>query len=151
MTKKTRRFIYLIFVLSFLGIGLGLILYGMQDHLVYFVTPSDDIKVNQTVRLGGIVKNNSLKKSANTPTITFIITDGKKDQLVEFTGITPDLFREGQGVVAQGSLAADQVFYANRILAKHDENYMPPPLKKALTKNMPDVCTTPTSNNSKQS
>jgi cytochrome c-type biogenesis protein CcmE len=138
MTRKRRRF----WIVLACGIGLSgalaIVVYVFNDNLVFFVSPSDLSKAGEhgrTVRLGGLVEPNSVIRgtSANAAT-RFRITDGAKDVTVTYSGILPDLFREGQGVVTLGTLRPDGVFVASEVLAKHDENYMPKEVADALKK-----------------
>lgn len=141
MIAKRQRLYLLIFSIAFAAIGLSLILWALSQNLMYFYTPSEldkaDIKPNQTLRIGGLVQKNSVKLEDKN--IYFTITDGQKDLAVEFkNGSLPDLFREGQGVIATGTLSIEnppQIFQATEILAKHDENYMPAGLEKKLKEN----------------
>ena len=133
MTKKKKRVLSLIIGAISVGFGAWLILTSLEDNLLYFHSPSDilvkKIDVTKEMRLGGMVKKASIRKDG-IKTI-FIITDFKHDIETEYSGILPALFREEQGVIAEGHLVHDR-FIAKRILAKHDENYMPPEVKKAL-------------------
>jgi cytochrome c-type biogenesis protein CcmE len=117
-----------------LGIAAYLVLNAFQSNLVFFFTPtqvaSGEAPKNRTFRIGGLVKTGSVKR--DNLTVNFVVTDTAKDMNVSYTGILPDLFREGKGVVAQGKLGADGTFTASEVLAKHDENYMPPEAKQAL-------------------
>jgi cytochrome c-type biogenesis protein CcmE len=112
------------------------ILNAFRSNLVYFFSPTEALAgkapVGELFRLGGMVEKNSVKKSADGLTVDFVITDTNKSIPVHYRGILPDLFREGQGVVVQGKLDADKRFTAREVLAKHDENYMPPEAAKAL-------------------
>jgi cytochrome c-type biogenesis protein CcmE len=138
MTRKRRR----LYVLLACGIGLGsataLVLTAFSDSLVFFVSPSDLAKAQhngRTVRLGGLVQQGSVHRSTEgKPTATFDVTDGASSVKVTYTGILPDLFREGQGVVTLGSLQPDGTFRASEVLAKHDETYMPKEVADALKK-----------------
>jgi cytochrome c-type biogenesis protein CcmE len=135
MTRKQRRGILIGTCLAVLGLAIGLVLYAMRDSIVFFYSPSEvaemQIAPGQRFRLGGLVETGSVVRGEGT-TIRFIITDRAKTVAVTFTGVLPDLFREGQGVVAEGTLEADGVFHADSVLAKHDENYMPPEVAKKL-------------------
>ena len=117
-----------------LGVAAYLVLNAFQSNLVFFFTPtqvaSGEAPKNRTFRIGGLVKSGSVKR--DNLTVNFVVTDTAKDMNVSYTGILPDLFREGKGVVAQGKLGADGKFTAAEVLAKHDENYMPPEAKQAL-------------------
>lgn len=137
-TRKTRRLRIVLAGMTMLGISVALVLFAFQDSLVFFYTPSDlagrDIKPGQRVRLGGLVEEGSVRKSTDGLTTLFVITDLSSTVEVSFTGIPPDLFREGQGVVAEGTLEADGTMVAADVLAKHDENYMPAEVADALKK-----------------
>lgn len=121
-----------------LGLAVGLVLYAMRDSIVFFYSPSDIAEMrlapNQRIRLGGLVEDGSVVRTEGT-TVRFVITDGGKTLPVTFTGVLPDLFREGQGVIAEGTLQDDGVFHADSVLAKHDENYMPPEVAAKLKAN----------------
>ena len=113
------------------------ILKSLEDNVVYFFSPTEiynktNISFGKKMRVGGLVKENSI--SRNDQSINFIITDLKKEIIVSYTGLVPNLFSEGKGVVAEGKLKDKKYFVADKILAKHDENYMPPEVKKALEK-----------------
>ena len=122
--------------MAVLGIATALILNTFQSNLVFFYTPSQiaahEAPTNRSFRIGGLVEQGSLQRQPDGMTVRFVVTDTAKSVPVSFTGILPDLFKEGKGVVAQGSLAADGVFHAREVLAKHDENYMPPEAKDAV-------------------
>tara|TARA_R110000868_G_scaffold244926_8_gene501436 strand:+ start:10262 stop:10732 length:471 start_codon:yes stop_codon:yes gene_type:complete len=137
MTRKNRRAILIVTSLAILGLAVGLVLYAMRDNIVFFYSPSDiaekDIGPGQRIRLGGMVEQGSLAHSGEA-TITFRITDFVKAVSVSYTGILPDLFREGQGVVAEGHMQPDGSFVASTVLAKHDEKYMPPEVAESLKK-----------------
>lgn len=121
------RLLSIILLLSSCSLGIYIILSNLRDNIVFFHTPSeiDKIKINQKIRVGGVVKYNSIYKlSANK--IKFTITDHKQDLQIVYTGILPALFREGQGIIAEGSLDNNIIFTAKKLLTKHDENYRPP-------------------------
>lgn len=138
MTPKRRRLWLLIGSLSVLGVAAALVLTALNDNLVFFYSPTQveqklaekTIAPDRRFRLGGLVEQGSVKKEGQI--VRFTVTDTNKTVNVVYKGILPDLFREGQGVIAEGSLGADGVFSAREILAKHDENYMPPEVAKAL-------------------
>ena len=137
--KKVKKRIFLL-TLSFtiLISIIFIILKSLEKNVVYFLSPSEiykdeNVSLNKKMRLGGLVKVNSLTKDQST--ISFIITDLKKEIVVSFNGLVPNLFSEGKGVVVEGKLKDKKYFIADKILAKHDENYMPPEVKKALEKN----------------
>ena len=132
--KVKLRFIFVILILLSLILSVFLILNSLEENVVYFKSPSDiqileEIK-DKKIRVGGMVKNGSI--STETDKINFIITDFKNEIQVSFTGSVPNLFAEGKGVVAEGYLKDRSFFIAEKILAKHDENYMPPEVKKAI-------------------
>jgi len=133
-TRKTRRLYIVLIGMTMLGLAAGLVLFAFQDSLVFFYTPSDvvgkDIKPGQRVRLGGLVAEGSVEKDGTT--VRFVVTDMMAELPVSYTGILPDLFREGQGVVAEGSLLPNGSLEATSVLAKHDENYMPKEVAEKL-------------------
>jgi cytochrome c-type biogenesis protein CcmE len=121
-----------------LGVVTALVLSAFQENLVFFFTPTE-VAANKapqgrTFRIGGMVEKGSVRRQADGVTVQFVVTDTAKTLPVTFRGALPDLFREGKGVVAQGQLGADGVFRASEVLAKHDENYMPPEAKAAVDK-----------------
>jgi cytochrome c-type biogenesis protein CcmE len=119
-----------------LGIAAALVLSAFQKNLVFFFTPSqvaaNEAPQGRTFRVGGLVESGSVKRQPDGVTVRFVITDTARSIPVVFRGILPDLFREGKGVVTQGRLGPDGVFQASEVLAKHDENYMPPEAADAL-------------------
>ena len=121
--------------LAVLGVAAGLVLYALRDSIVFFDTPSDvfekKIASGERFRLGGLVEKGSVRKPGGAR-VDFAITDTLKVVKVTYTGQLPDLFREEQGVVTEGRLGADGIFVADSVLAKHDENYMPPEVAKAM-------------------
>ena len=135
MTPKKKRFYLLFSAFTFFCFIVGTILIVLQDNILFFYTPSEilekDLKQDEKVRLGGLVEENSVARSDTK--INFTITDLKKTIEVTYEGILPDLFREGQGVIVKGYLQ-NNIFEATEVLAKHDENYMPPEIKKKLKK-----------------
>lgn len=137
MTRKQRRSVLIGVCLAVLGLAVGLVLFALEDSIVFFYSPSDvsekNLKPGQRIRLGGLVEEGSVKRGENT-TVQFTVTDTAKTVSVMYTGVLPDLFREGQGVVTEGRLGSDGVFVADSVLAKHDENYMPPEVAEALKK-----------------
>lgn len=140
--KKRQRLYFVLFVLCALGGAVALSLYALRDNISFFYSPRDIVAMKslndprmaagKTFRLGGLVQEGSVVKSTQETKTSFVVTDGDATLQVHYTGILPDLFREGQGVVATGALAADGSFDARELLAKHDENYMPPEVAKAL-------------------
>jgi cytochrome c-type biogenesis protein CcmE len=135
MTRKQRRGVLIGTSLAVLGLAVGLVLYAMRDSIVFFYTPSEvakmEIAPGQRIRLGGLVDKGSVVRGEGT-SVRFAITDMTESLPVTFEGVLPDLFREEQGVVAEGTLTADGTFHADSVLAKHDENYMPPEVAKKL-------------------
>jgi cytochrome c-type biogenesis protein CcmE len=121
-----------------LGVVAALVLSAFRENLVFFFTPSQivahEAPQGRTFRIGGMVEKGSVKRQADGVTVQFLVTDTAKTIPVTYRGPLPDLFREGKGVVAQGQLGADGVFRASEVLAKHDENYMPPEAKAAVDK-----------------
>jgi cytochrome c-type biogenesis protein CcmE len=137
MTRKQRRLTIIGGSLVVLGLAAALVLNAMRDSIVFFSTPKmvaeRHIQPGKRFRLGGLVQPGSLKRGDNLK-ITFDVSDGSAELPVSYQGILPDLFREGQGVVAEGALDASGVFRADTVLAKHDENYMPKDVADALKK-----------------
>ena len=133
---KMLRLYLLVASLCLFGVAVGLALYASQSRIVYFFSPTDIAadppETGRVVRLGGLVEVGSVQRSGDGATISFNITDLKNTVSVTYRGVLPDLFREGQGVVVQGSAGSDEVFTAAEVLAKHDETYMPPEVAKAL-------------------
>jgi cytochrome c-type biogenesis protein CcmE len=121
-----------------LGVAAALVLAAFQKNLVFFFTPTQvaakEAPHDRTFRVGGLVATGSVKRAADGVTVQFVVTDTAQSIPVVYKGILPDLFREGKGVVTQGRLGTDGVFVANEVLAKHDENYMPPEAGEALAK-----------------
>lgn len=136
MTRKRRRLYLLTVCLLLLGAATALVLTAFEDNLVFFYSPTDlaakELRPGERIRLGGLVEEESLVRQEGSATVTFRITDLTRSVLVTYTGLLPDLFREGQGVVTQGALRSDGIFEAQEVLAKHDENYMPPEVEEAL-------------------
>ena len=134
MTPKRRRLWLLVGSLATLGGAAALVLTALSDNLVFFYSPSQvaekAIAPDRRFRLGGLVEAGSVQK--NGEEVRFTVTDTHKTMPVVYRGLLPDLFREGQGVIAEGTLRADGVFVAREVLAKHDENYMPPEVAKAI-------------------
>ena len=135
-SKKVKSRLSIFIVLLFFSIiAIFFIFKSLEKNIVYFFSPTEiynksDISLNKIIRIGGLVKKNSIKK--DNKFIIFTITDLKNEIIVSYEGIVPNLFSEGKGVVAEGKLKDKKYFVANKILAKHDENYMPPEVKKAL-------------------
>lgn len=138
MKPRHKRIAIIVAGLAVLGIATALVLNAFQSNLVFFFTPtqvvSNEAPVGKAFRIGGMVEEGSLKREADGLTVHFKVTDTAKAIPVTYSGILPDLFREGKGVVAQGKLGPDGVFRASEVLAKHDENYMPPEAAEAVAK-----------------
>ena len=139
LTKKVKKRVsFLSLLLIFLVLGVFFILKSLTNNILYFKSPTDikliqEVNINKKIRIGGMVKTNSL--NINDKEIKFIVTDFKNDLFVSYSGTVPNLFSEGKGVVAEGYLKDRSFFEASKILAKHDENYMPPEVKAALEEN----------------
>jgi cytochrome c-type biogenesis protein CcmE len=135
MTRKQRRAVFILLTVSVLALAVLLVAVALRDTIVFFFTPREvaerAIPAGKRIRLGGLVAEGSLKRGAGMQ-VEFAITDRTKTITVSYRGILPDLFREGQGVVAEGTLDGAGHFLADVVLAKHDENYMPPEVAKAL-------------------
>ena len=137
MSSRFQRLLLIIFSITLISIAIFLILFNSKKNLIFFYTPSEfhssNVKINEKVRIGGFVKEGSiLQKDGNL--YEFIITDNDKNIYVSYKGVLPDLFREGQGAVIEGSLIKNNYVLANTVFAKHDENYIPATLKNQLKK-----------------
>jgi cytochrome c-type biogenesis protein CcmE len=136
MKPRHKRLIAIVGGVAALGIAAALVLTAFQQNLVFFFTPSQvaaqEAPVGRTFRIGGMVEKGSVKREGVE--VRFVVTDTAKSIAVVYSGALPDLFREGKGVVAQGQLGADGIFRAREVLAKHDENYMPPEAAHAVEK-----------------
>lgn len=137
MTRKQKRLALIGSALAVLGVAVGLVLFALRDNVVFFYGPSEMVQkhvgAGVRLRIGGLVEQGSLVRLEGK-SVTFNVTDGAEKVPVAYTGLLPDLFREGQGVVAEGALDAHGVFQADSILAKHDERYMPREVADALKK-----------------
>jgi len=135
--RKQRLFIIL-FMLAGIGLAVGLMLVALQENINLFYTPQQiadgEAPKDRTIRAGGMVVEGSVKRAEDDLTVEFKATDGVAEVTIQYTGILPDLFRENQGIVALGKLNENNVFIASEVLAKHDENYMPPEVADALEK-----------------
>jgi cytochrome c-type biogenesis protein CcmE len=135
--RKQRRLAFAITLLLAGGGAAGLAVFALQDNVLFFYSPTDivdhpeKVPTGRVFRIGGLVQNGSVKRDAGLD-VHFVVTDGKNAVPVNFSGVLPDLFREGQGVVALGTRDTDGVFKASEVLAKHDETYMPPEVVDAL-------------------
>jgi len=138
LKNRTRRGLWIAAGLAGLGVAATLVLNAFQSNLVFFLTPTqvaaNEAPRDRSFRIGGLVEAGSVVRDKDALTVRFRVTDTAKTIPVTYTGILPDLFREGKGVVAQGRIGTDGVFKASEVLAKHDENYMPPEAADALKK-----------------
>ena len=138
LSKKVKsRILFLVLLLLLATVVIFFIFKSLEENIVYFFSPSEiydkpNISLNEKIRIGGLVKEDSIFKDQTS--IKFIITDLKKEIIVSYSGLVPNLFSEGKGVIAEGELKDKKYFVADKILAKHDENYMPPEVSKALEK-----------------
>ncbi len=137
-SRKRQRLWLVSLVFVLLGGAVALVLNAFEENIVFFRSPKDiaagNTEVGRLIRIGGLVEDGSLKRTAGSSEVNFNITDGAATITVTYKGILPDLFREGQGIVAQGRLQSDGSFRAVEVLAKHDETYMPPEVAEALKK-----------------
>ena len=138
MKRRHKRIAFIVAGLTALGIAAAFVLTAFQSNLVFFFSPTQvadkEAPVDRTFRIGGLVENGTVRRQNDGLTVHFTVTDTAESIPVIFKGILPDLFKEGKGCVAQGRLGADGVFYADEVLAKHDENYMPPEAGDAIDK-----------------
>ena len=137
MRLKTRRLVLVLIGISLLSAATAMVIVALENNIVFFYSPTEvisgsNLRKNERIRVGGLVKIGSWEKTANRLKHTFVITDFKNDLTVVYKGILPDLFREGQGVVAGGLIMRNNLFIADEVLAKHDENYMPPEVSAIL-------------------
>ena len=136
MKRRHKRIVFIVCCLCALGLAAWLVLAAFKNNLVFFFSPTQvaakEAPQGRTFRIGGLVENGTLKRDQDGLTIRFTVTDTASTIPVVYKGILPDLFKEGRGCVAQGKVGSDGVFYADQIMAKHDENYMPPEAAKAL-------------------
>lgn len=138
MTPRKKRFAMIGLGLAALGIASALVLNAFNSNLVFFFTPTQiengEAPKGRSFRIGGLVEAGTLKREGDGLTVHFVVTDTVKRIPVTYKGILPDLFKEGKGAVAQGRLGTDGTFVASEVLAKHDENYMPPEVAEAIAK-----------------
>ena len=136
MKSRHKKMVFILAGLAGIGIIVALVMNAFRSNLVFFFTPTQVVDkqapVGHTFRIGGLVEKGSLKRENDGLTVHFVVTDTRNNMNVTYKGILPDLFKEGKGVVAQGELDANGVFQASEVLAKHDENYMPPEAAEAL-------------------
>ena len=138
MKRRHKRITFILVGLACIVLASWLVLGAFRNNLVFFFTPSQvgakEAPVNRTFRIGGLVQQGTLKRDNDGLTVRFTVTDTAQSIPVIYKGILPDLFKEGRGCVAQGHVGTDGIFYAEQILAKHDENYMPPEAGQAIDK-----------------
>jgi len=136
MKSRHRKLALITLVVAILGVAVALVLNAFNSNLVFFFSPTQiangEAPTSRAFRIGGLVEEGSIKRQADGLTVNFVVTDTAKSIPVTYTGILPDLFKEGKGVVAEGKLGSDGLFTATQVLAKHDENYMPPEAAHAL-------------------
>jgi len=136
MKRRHKRIVFICAGLAAIGLATWLVLGAFRNNLVFFYSPTQvaakEAPVNKTFRIGGLVQQGTLKRDSDGLTVRFNVTDTASNIAVVYKGILPDLFKEGRGCVAQGRVGGDGVFYADQIMAKHDENYMPPEAARAL-------------------
>ena len=134
--KRRKRLLLILLMVSGVAVAAGIALKAFNENLMFFYSPSNvvagEAPVNHLIRVGGLVTNGSVQRQPDGLTVKFDVTDNAETITVQYTGILPDLFREGQGIVAHGRLQEDLLFVADEVLAKHDENYMPPEVADAL-------------------
>jgi cytochrome c-type biogenesis protein CcmE len=154
MKARHRRFTWIGAGVLALGVAAALVLNAFRSNLVFFFTPSQvaakEAPQARAFRIGGLVETGSLQRDPSSLTVRFRVTDTAQTIPVTYTGLLPDLFKEGKGVVAQGTLGADGAFHATEVLAKHDENYMPPEAKEALDKARQSAMTMPSMHETKR-
>lgn len=148
MTPRRRRMVLVGLIVLGVGAAVAFALTAFQENLLYYYTPTDvsagKAPTDRLFRVGGMVPEGSYKRPSGSLEARFVLTDYANNVTVSYTGVLPDLFREGQGVIARGRLGADGVFVAEEVLAKHDENYMPPEVADSLRERRDASVTTPT-------
>ena len=136
MTPRRKRMLTVALILAGVGISVAFALQAFQKNLLYFYSPSQveagEAPQSRTIRVGGMVEKGSVQRASGSLEVRFILTDFANRLTVSYTGVLPDLFREGQGVIARGRFGDGGLFVAEEVLAKHDENYMPPEVKDSL-------------------
>lgn len=136
MKPRHRKLALIVLVVAILGVAVALVLNAFNSNLVFFFSPTQvangEAPTSRAFRIGGLVEEGSIRREADGLTTRFVVTDTAKSMPVTYTGILPDLFKEGKGVVAEGRLGSDGLFAATQVLAKHDENYMPPEAASAI-------------------
>ena len=148
MTPRRRRMVLVGLIVLGVGAATAFALTAFKDNLLYYYPPSDvtagKAPSDRVFRLGGMVEEGSVKRETGSMEVRFIVTDFHQDVTVSYSGVLPDLFREGQGVIARGKLGEGGVFVAQEVLAKHDENYMPPEVAESLRKQHSQKASAPT-------
>ena len=138
MKPRQKRFVFIAVAVAGVALAVGLVLYALRGNVNLYFTPTqvfnNEVPQGRSFRIGGLVQDGSLKREPDGLSVSFVITDTHKSIPVVYKGILPDLFKEGKGVVVQGKIQADGVMRAEEVLAKHDENYMPPEAADALKK-----------------
>ncbi len=136
MKPRHKKLALIALIVAAIGVAVALVLNAFNSNLVFFFTPTQvangEAPISRAFRIGGLVENGSLKRQEGGLTVGFVVTDTAKSIPVSYTGVLPDLFKEGKGVVAEGKLGSDGTFTATQVLAKHDENYMPPEAASAI-------------------
>ena len=134
--KRKKKLVLLSSMVAAVAVAVGLVLFALSENINLFYTPTQiaqgEAPVGQRIRAGGMVVDGSIKRASDSLDVEFAVTDFEHEVVVKYSGILPDLFREGQGIVTMGSMNADGEFEASEVLAKHDENYMPPEVEAAL-------------------
>ncbi|WP_086480794.1 cytochrome c maturation protein CcmE [Oceanospirillum sanctuarii] len=134
--KRKKKLVLLSSMVAAVAVAVGLVLFALSENINLFYTPTQiaqgEAPVGQRIRAGGMVVEGSIKRAPDSLDVEFAVTDYEHEVVVKYSGILPDLFREGQGIVTMGSMNADGQFEASEVLAKHDENYMPPEVEAAL-------------------
>jgi len=147
MKPRQKRALYIVLAIAAVGLAVMLVLNALKDNVSLYFTPTQvynkEAPQGRSFRIGGLVEEGSIKREGDGLTVHFVITDKVKSLPVVYKGILPDLFKEGKGVVAQGKMEADGVMHAAEVLAKHDENYMPPEAADALKKAADAASATP--------
>lgn len=138
MKQRQKKFTYIIVALAALAAAVGLVLYALKGNVSLYFTPSqvfnNEAPQGRNFRIGGLVEEGSIKRRNDGLTVEFVVTDTVRGMPVTYTGILPDLFKEGKGVVVHGKIHEDKMFHADEVLAKHDENYMPPEATDAINR-----------------
>ncbi len=138
MKPRQKRLMYIVIAVAAVGVAVGLVLNALKDNVSLYFTPTQvynkEAPQDRSFRIGGLVEKGSLKRETDGLSVHFVITDLHEKLPVVYKGILPDLFKEGKGVVAQGKMEGDGIMHASEVLAKHDENYMPPEAADALKK-----------------